>query len=258
MGDVTVEVTETSTAVSITETSNTVEVTETDTTLTVENNFTVEITEENTDITITETSNSVDVTETETVLTLGTNFVTEKETGVEIPLQSENYYCPPSTSSASAQYGTNIVYWIPMTFDTSTTLSRLGAILTATATSNRIKLGIYSNSSQNKPETKLAETSAIETGTGQSLGFKYGDISLTVSRGLYWLAFLNQGTVPSNFYGYSFAEKFVSQGTFASPPTNVNIQFYGFWQTGVTGDLPTSPSPAYKAGIFPRVYVGVA
>lgn len=260
MSSITLDINDSATTVDITEIDSNVAITtQTTNVATVENVINVDVTESITNVDITNTYVDVDVTETTNEITLGTNYVIERETGLEVDLQSESYYVTPTTSAASRSFTLNYVYYTPIIIAKTTTLSRIGVMLITTALSNTVKLGIYTNSNENKPETKLDETSAIQTGTGQSTGFKYGEIDVTLNKGLYWLAFLNQGSVPSTFYSSNFVNYFMPQGTFDSPPLTIRLQYNGWTQTGVTGDLPTTPSvQLLDSSNFPRIYIGVA
>lgn len=175
-----------------------------------------------------------------------------------IPLRS-NFYYSAEGSVSGRSFTLNSAYFFPFIFPAATTISRLGAFLVSTALSNTIRLAIYDNTANNEPGDLLDETATISTGTGQALGFKYETVDVTVQQGLYWLAFVNQGSVPSTFQATGFRPYYFPQGSFSSPVTTSAVQFFHYTQTGVTGAFPATATPVLlDSGAAPRVFVGVS
>lgn len=172
---------------------------------------------------------------------------------------TSGYYYAPEGSTLSRSFSLNYVYFVPFIFPAATDISRLGVVLIATALSNTVRLGVYDNTADNKPGDLLVATSAFQTGTGQTLGFKSSEAELSVQQGLYWLAFVNQGSVPSTFLANNQKPYFIPQGTIASPVTNVATQYQHWNQASVTGDFPATATPVlFDTSVQPRIFIGVS
>lgn len=242
----------------------------------------VEIVQYSTAVTVNESSVNVDVTETDAVVTMAnagpqgskgdtgdTGPVGPQgpegprgpagEDAVSIGFANGNYYTVPGTAGSDIQFTIGYVHYLPFVNPTDgTNITRLGVILTNTGSSNNVLLGVYDSDADNLPSSKLVQTASITTGTGTPLGFKEATVDITLDKGLYWLAFVNQGSVPSTFNSINFKQQFVSQGTFAEPPTTVYKQNTGFIESGVTGNLPDTATPRrINYTNFPRVFFGV-
>lgn len=175
-----------------------------------------------------------------------------------IALTSGFYYSPDGTS-LQRSFSLNYAYYVPFIFPSATNITNLGCLLIATALSNSVRLGIYSNTSDNKPGNLLAETASILTGTGQSLGFKSETVSVSVQQGLYWLAFVNQGSVPSTFLATNSKPYYIPQGTIASPVSTVSTQYQHWNEANVTGAFPATATPIlFDSSAQPRIFMGVS
>lgn len=176
--------------------------------------------------------------------------------GVEL---TSGYYYAPEGTTTQRSFSLNYVYYVPFIFPSATTLSKLGVMLISTALSNTVRLAIYDSDENNKPANLLAETTTVQTGTGQATGFKALDIEVTVEKGLYYLAFVNQGSVPSTFLANNFRSYFIPQGTLDSPVTTASNTYQHWNQSGVTGAFPASATPIlFDASVQPRIFMGVA
>lgn len=169
-----------------------------------------------------------------------------------------NFYYDSGGTVVSRSFALNYVYYVPYVFPGETVISRLGALLITIALTNSIRLGLY-DSVDNKPNALLAETDPISTGTGQATGFKYDDVEVTAQTGLYYFAFVNQGSVPSTFSALQNKPPYMPQGTFDSPVSVAFPQFFVWMESGVTGALPATATPVtLETGAGPRVFFGVS
>lgn len=172
---------------------------------------------------------------------------------------SSGYYYAPDGTSVQRSFSLNYAYYVPFIFPATTSLSKMGVMLISTALSNTVRLGIYDSDENNKPANLLGQTASFQTGSGQTTGFKSGDIEVSVQQGLYWLAFVNQGSVPSTFLGNNAKPYFMPQGTIDSPVTSISTQYQHWNQANVTGAFPETATPTlFDASVQPRIYMGVA
>lgn len=239
----------------------------------------VDITQTSTSVTVEQNEVDVAITQTSTSVSLG-NAGPQGTQGVQGPIGPTgpigpqgpagedavsvgfvdgNYYTVAGAAGTDVQFAIGYVHYLPFVNPADgTNITRLGVNLISTALSNNVILGIYDSDADNLPSSKLAQTASITTGTGAVTGFKYETVDVTLDKGLYWLAFVNRGSVPSTFNSINFREQFVSQGTFAEPPTTVYKQNTGFIESGVTGDLPNTATPRrVNYANFPRIFFGV-
>lgn len=267
MNNVVVDIEQTSTLVSVTETSVNVDITQTETSVSIGNAGpqgapgdtgpanslsigTVATGDPGTNASASITGTAPDQTLSLTIPRGATgNF------GVTL---TPEYYYDSGGTVVSRSFALNYAYYVPYVFPGATTISRLGALLITIALTNSIRLGLY-NSVDNRPYQLLAETGAISTGTGQATGFKYDTVNVTADTGLYYLAFVNQGSVPSTFSALQNKPPFMPQGSFDSPVSVAFPQFQSWMEANVTGALPATATPVtLETGAVPRIFFGVA
>ena len=123
----------------------------------------------------------------------------------------------------------------------------------ASATGGAVpRLGIYQPDTNGKPGALVAGSTVV--GDATSNGYKevpFSGGNLTLAKGLYWLAYVNQGAAPS----ISRYNSYNDAGVFSSTQSHVDINAgtLRYVQTGVSGALPASATPTVEVFNNPPV-----
>jgi hypothetical protein len=154
-----------------------------------------------------------------------------------------------SASIINTGISTTTLYFVPIYFPASQSITSLGIYSTATA--NQVsRFGLYSNVS-NKPSALLQDFGTVSV-TGINL-FKTSGTSYTVSPGYYWIAAQTVSSTTGASFQFGVPMYLLNS---ASTTGNTNV---GYTQTITAGQaLPTSVGTlSVMVNNAPRLYAGV-
>ena len=155
-------------------------------------------------------------------------------------------------------FGHQTMVLTPILISQSTTFDRM-SIFTNSVTGSALtaRLGIYSSNSNNQPSSLVLDAGTLTVAVGT-----YGRTDITINQtltpGIYWLAYCQQGTAPSvssavlGALGSSVFFNALIQAVTGSP-TNSNIIAYSV--ASITGALPSTVSSYSQVTICPYVWI---
>jgi hypothetical protein len=159
-----------------------------------------------------------------------------------IKMISPTYYRTPVSSVSANTITHQRVYYTPIYISEATTLDRI-AIRTSSGFigSTTVRIGIYNNTN-GQPATVILDAGTVSV-TASSTTYEI-TISQSLSAGIYWLAFCQQGSAPTtSSYVGAVASSTVPNSLigFSTSSPNVN-NVIGFIQSSVTGAFSTATS----------------
>ena len=156
-------------------------------------------------------------------------------------LIKSGWYSSPPGGAANVAYSTGVMTYIPIIIPAQgATIDRIGVEVTTGGTAGAVvRLGIYEPGADGLPATKLLDAGTIDS---TSTGFKEITISQALTPGLHWLAAVAQ-TAGCSLKGASSAQGgFGIGGLAVSGSQAVTSVACGYYSTGITGALTTSPT----------------
>jgi hypothetical protein len=182
-----------------------------------------------------------------------------------VPRPTGDYYTSTSYTTATGSGGTSITLlsYIPVYLPAIQTITSLGVWVSSVGnSSNVLGFGLYSNSTSNKPETKLLDGGTVTSINNSSVNSVSGLSYTLPSAGWYWVA-LQLVSTPTTASTYALATSSNIPGSSSSfimpnatSPTTMNTHYTQTITSGqalpaTAGTLNTSTAGA------PKVYVGV-
>lgn len=172
-----------------------------------------------------------------------------------LPSQTGFYVRTPTAVNNGLSVSTNVAYYSPIYVRNTTTFDRI-AVSTAGSFSGSasIRLGIYSNGTDGKPNTVILDAGTV-TATAPNTLYQI-TISQTFTEGIYWLVCVQQSlTGTSQYLGSNFGNNSFFSGVTLS--SNLGLFVNGYFQNSVTGALSTA-SVTGAQSVMPYTYLRVA
>jgi len=182
-----------------------------------------------------------------------------------VPRPTGDYYTSTSYTTATGSGGTSttLLSYIPVYLPAIQTITSLGVWISSIGNaSNVLGFGLYSNSTSNKPETKLLDGGTVTSLSNSSVNSVSGLSYTLPSAGWYWVA-LQLVSTPTTASTYALATSTNIPGSSSSfimpnatSPTTMNTHYTQTITAAQTlpttaGTLNTSTAGA------PKVYVGI-
>jgi hypothetical protein len=148
----------------------------------------------------------------------------------------------PLTSTATSSRTVGTMSLLPVFVAATTSFDRIACEVTTQAAAGGVaRLGVYSSGADFRPSTLLHDYGTVST---ETLGVKEITISLTLGRGLYWLACVAQSqTFTARAFSGHANQSWFPLSSFGVTAGTTNQ----FTVTGVTGALP-SPAGTLTTG----------
>jgi len=165
-----------------------------------------------------------------------------------VPMRSGSTYKTPELEAiANHSLTLNTVSYTPIIIPNNCTLDRISVVASSTGTGTG-RLGIYSDTS-GAPGTLVLDAGTVSMPSAAIYSIT---ISQAVTAGVFWLAYVAQGTTRQ-------VNAIDRSPLMSVDPTSTSVRYYaGFTQTGVSGALPTTPSSLTLAARSTLMTVRVA
>lgn len=148
---------------------------------------------------------------------------------------SQNQYF---AAAAGATATNNRTYYLPFYVSTTTTFDRIGFKTGTYTSSGNVRLGIYNNSSSNKPDTVLLDAGTVNVTAATTVY----DITInqSLSAGVYWLAINKQNTNTFQIFSIPTTSSLLPFITYGNINSTFSTEELSYYEDSITGAFATA------------------
>jgi hypothetical protein len=171
-----------------------------------------------------------------------------------LPSPTGSYVRSPGTANNGVGAATNVAYYSPIYVKNTTTFDRIGTRTGGGFSgSASVRLGIYSNGVDGRPNALILDAGTITANTTNGLFLI--TISQTLAEGVYWLATAQQSlSGTSQYLGSNQTINLMFGG--ATLTTGLGDFVNGYFQNSVSGAFATASVTGAQA-VMPYTYLRV-